>query len=108
MDIIIKTTHSQHVSECLRYAQPARGAHRPTGFAATGGAGDAVAAVSGAGHPGGSRPGDDARQRGSAGKSGGRNEYGRRQHGAHIHAQLVPPTRIERVTLPLGGGCSIH
>lgn len=21
---------------------------------------------------------------------------------------LVPPTRIERVTLPLGGGCSIH
>ena len=25
-----------------------------------------------------------------------------------LYIFLVPPTRIERVTLPLGGGCSIH
>ncbi len=25
-----------------------------------------------------------------------------------INIEMVPPTRIERVALPLGGGCSIH
>lgn len=30
------------------------------------------------------------------------------QHWMKLDSKLVPPTRIERVTLPLGGGCSIH
>jgi hypothetical protein len=40
-----------------------------------------------------------------------RDRLGRRRDDDAAHfilLRLVPPARIERATLPLGGGCSIH